>query len=65
MIKINIDGKTEKDMLNSFVSSSGHRYASSKTYEAQLSGLYYRIKKSTDIDSLYKDYKKYKVLCGK
>jgi beta-N-acetylglucosaminidase len=60
-----VKDKTEIDLMNNFVSSTGHRYASSKTYEAQLSALYNRIKKTTNIDDNYNTYRKYKTLCGR
>ena len=60
-----VKDKTEIDLMNNFVSSTGHRYASSKTYEAQLSALNNRIKKTTNIDDNYNTYRKYKTLCGR
>lgn len=44
--------KTEQDLLKSFVSKDGKRYASSQNYEALLSHKYEAIKCDTKIDSL-------------
>jgi hypothetical protein len=44
--------KTEQDLLKSFVSKDGKRYASSQNYEALLSYRYEAIKCDTKIDSL-------------
>ena len=49
--------KTEKDLMRNFVSNSGHRYASSKTYEQNLSKIYRKINKNTNILQYYNDYK--------
>lgn len=45
-------GRTEHDLMNKFTSSSGHRYASSPTYEYQLKSLYNRIYNTTNISHL-------------
>ena len=63
--KYMVNGKTEKDLMNNYVSSSGHRYASSKTYETAMTNTYNRIKNTTNIDTLYGEYKKYKTLCNR
>lgn len=44
--------KTELDLLNSFVSVDGKRYASSTTYESSLKYKYEDVSKTTKIDSL-------------
>ena len=44
--------KTEQDLLKSFVSKDGKRYASSPTYEASISHKYEDIRNNTKIDSL-------------
>ena len=49
--------KTEKDLMRNFVSNSGHRYASSKAYEQNLSKIYRKINKNTNISQYYNDYK--------
>ena len=49
--------KTEKDLMRNFVSNSGHRYASSRTYEQKLSKIYHKINKNTNISQYYNDYK--------
>lgn len=54
-----VNGKTEKDLMRSFVSHTGHRYASNPKYEVQLSYIYNRIKKNTNIDTLTKNYKRH------
>lgn len=51
-----VNGKTEEDLMKNFVSGSGHRYASSTKYERQLKYLHNKIKKETNINTLYKNY---------
>lgn len=60
-----VGGKTEMDLLDKFVDGSGHRYASSTSYEASLRAAYNRILDETNISALYADYQKYKMICGK
>lgn len=47
--------KTHKDLLRHYVSLSGHRYASSKTYEKKLTAQYNRIKSKTKILKVYNE----------
>ena len=51
-----VNGKTEEDMMNNFIASSGHRYASNPKYEYQLKSIYNRIDKQTNINELYNNY---------
>lgn len=60
-----VDGKTEKDMFVKFVDKNGKRYASNTNYETLLLGIYERIGKETGIDEKVKEYKKFKIICGK
>ena len=57
-----VDGKTERDMFQSFVDSSGNRYASAENYEQTLLDTYVKIQTTTKIDSLVGEYKKYKII---
>ena len=52
-----VNGKTEEDLMKNFISHTGHRYASNTKYEVQLKYLHNKIKKETNIDTLYKNYK--------
>ena len=52
-----VNGKTEEDLMRNFISHTGHRYASSTKYERQLKYIHNKIKKETNIDTLYKNYK--------
>lgn len=58
------NGRTEQDLMNQFTSSSGHRYASSLTYESQLRSLYNRIHRTTNIKHLQSHLKKIKNING-
>ena len=51
-------GRTEHDLMKKYVSSGGHRYAGSTTYEVTLSKTYKSIADRTKITSLQKRYKK-------
>lgn len=51
--------KTEKHLMRNFVNYSGKRYAEDRMYERKLSSKYYQIKKQTQIDKLYNNYKTY------
>lgn len=57
-----VDGKTERDMFNSFVDTAGNRYASAENYEKSLFDTYVKIQSTTKIDSLVNEYKKYKII---
>lgn len=60
-----VDGKNEYDLLDEFVNKNGDRYASATDYEIKLSNTFNNISDSTQIDFLYKQYKKYQILSGK
>lgn len=57
-----VNGKTEEDMFVNFVSSSGHRYASSKTYEVAMLSTFNKINDKTKLDELLVKYKHYKMI---
>lgn len=50
------NGKTEKDLMNNFMSDSGHRYASSTQYEYHLKSIYNKILNQTNINELMVEY---------
>lgn len=52
-----VKGRTEHDLLQNYVTGNGYRYASSLTYEKDLSGIYRTIKKKTNVDELQKQYR--------
>ena len=58
-------GKTEYDLMNNFVSSSGKRYASNENYEYQLRGIFKNITNNTQIATLAGEYNKFKILARK
>lgn len=62
-----VNGKTEEDMFSKFVNSSGKRYASDPNYESKLFTKYMKIKSDTtyNINELYTNYRKYKILTGR
>lgn len=60
-----VDGKTEQDMFISFTDKNGKRYASYDNYESLVLSIYEKINKSTELDSLLKEFKKYKIILGK
>jgi len=57
-----VDGKTERDMFNSFVDADGKRYASAENYEQSLMNTYLKIAAETKLDSLQSEYRKYKII---
>ena len=59
-----IDGKSEYDLLDKFVNKNGDRYASALDYESKLNNTFINISDSTNIDELYKQYRKYQMLSG-
>lgn len=52
-----VNGKTEHDLMNNFVTRRGLRYASSRSYESSLKKTYNKINKVTNIDELFNQYK--------
>ena len=59
-----VNGKTEYDMLNEYVNKNGKRYASAETYEHSLVEKITKIKSNTNIDKIYQDLKKQKLIIG-
>ena len=59
------DDKTEEDLLENFVDSNGHRYASSTTYESMLKSKWDKIDSVADISNTYEVYKRYKLKLGR
>lgn len=51
-----VNGKTEKDLMNSYVNYLGMRYASNGNYETMLRSIYENIDKKTNIKNLYNEY---------
>lgn len=51
-----VNGKTEKDLMNSYVNYLGMRYASNGNYEIMLKSVYKNIDKKTNIKNLYNEY---------
>ena len=60
-----VDGKTEIDLMHSYVDVGGQRYASSKDYENNLTEKYHRYVSDENLMNNYKKYAKYKILSGK
>ena len=59
-----VEGKSEYDLLDEFVNKNGDRYASAQDYERKLNNTFINISDSTNIDELYKQYRKYQMLSG-
>lgn len=59
-----VDGKTEEDMFINFVNYNGDRYASNPKYEEMVLGIYNRINECTNLKSLLKEYRKYRMILG-
>lgn len=59
-----VDGKTEEDMFINFVNYNGDRYASNPKYEEMMLGIYNRINECTNLKSLLKEYRKYRMILG-
>lgn len=59
------DGRTEYDLMDKYVDVNGKRYASAPDYEDKLLSKYVYIKESTNIERLYRQYSKYKILTHK
>ena len=51
-----VNGRTEQDLMKNYVNDGGFRYASSPTYEEELSATYKRVVKSTNIRDLQRQY---------
>lgn len=60
-----VNGKTEMDMLDNFVNKDGKRYASNANYEKMLRGAYQKFTDETNVNALYAEYQKYKMICNK
>lgn len=60
-----VGGKTEMDMLDNYVNKYGKRYASSQTYEQNMRRAYCQFTTSTNVNILYAEYQKYKMICDK
>ncbi len=56
--------KREVDMFDGYVDKNGNRYASDKDYEVKLMRMYENINRTTRLDSLQQEYKKYKLILG-
>lgn len=59
-----VDGKTEMNLMDSFVNVRGERYASNPNYEKQLLDIYSKVNDVVNIDKAYQEYNKYKILSG-
>lgn len=57
-----VNGLTELNLLENFVNVKGNRYATDENYEYKLRSVYENL--LTKYDSIYKEYKKYKLLSG-
>lgn len=57
-----VDGKTEMDMLNNFVDSSGNRYATCPDYEKKLLNIYKNVNNIVNISKASAEYNKFKIL---
>ena len=51
-------GRTEKDLMRKYTTTSGYKYAGNPNYEAELRGAYNTINKKTNIGVLQREYKK-------
>lgn len=60
-----VDGKTEEDLLENFVDSAGHRYASCTTYESMLRSKWDKMDSIANISETYGVYRKYKLKLGR
>jgi hypothetical protein len=60
-----VDGTTEEDLLENFVDSAGHRYASCTTYESMLKSKWDKMDSIANITEAYEVYKRYKRKLGR
>lgn len=60
-----IDGKLEVDLMKSFTTKMGTRYATAKDYEVRLKSKYDYISKHTKIDDLNSKLRYYAIKCGR
>lgn len=60
-----VDGKTELDMMNSYVNKHDKRYASYEGYEVSLKSLYDFISSNSNLNTAYQNFKMYKLKLGK
>jgi len=51
-----VKGRTEQDLMKNYVNGCGYRYASSPTYERELSQTYKRVVQATNIRDLQEQY---------
>lgn len=59
-----VNGKTEIDLMSSYVDSDGHRYASNEQYEDSLLNIYNKFISNDTLQNAFKEYNKYKILSG-
>jgi hypothetical protein len=60
-----IDGRLEVDLMKSYTTKSGARYATAKDYETRLKAKYDWITDHTRIDALYEQLRYYAIKCGR
>lgn len=60
-----VDGKLEVDLMKSYTTKSGDRYATAKDYEVRLKAKYDSITDRTRIDALYEQLRYYAIRCGR
>lgn len=60
-----VNGKTEMDLLDKYIDYNGKRYASNTSYESALRDIYGSIIINTNINALYAEFQKYKMISGK
>lgn len=60
-----VEGKLEIDLMKSYTTKSGARYATAKDYEVRLKAKYDSITSRTRIDALYEQLRYYAIRCGR
>lgn len=60
-----VEGKTEMDLMVKYTNKDGKRYASTPNYEQMMRTAYNQVITETNINALYAEYQKYKVICNK